>query len=60
MPSCNEMKMDQVYVCKDCGLELQVVKECKECGTEPASSSSCGCVEACSFECCGAPMTLRE
>ncbi|NLT37501.1 MAG: hypothetical protein GXX95_05025 [Methanomassiliicoccus sp.] len=55
MPSCHEMKMDQVYVCKDCGLELQVVKECKECGAE-----SCGCVQSCSFECCGSPMALRE
>jgi hypothetical protein len=59
MPSCHEMKMNQVYVCGTCGLELKVVKECTECGTE-TSSESCGCVEECSFECCGGPMTLRE
>jgi len=59
MPSCNEMKMNQVFVCQDCGLELQVVKECKECGTEE-SSTTCGCAESCSFECCGEPMQLRK
>jgi hypothetical protein len=53
------MKMNQVYVCGTCGLELKVVKECNECGTE-TTSESCGCVEECSFECCGGPMTLQE
>ncbi|MDW5563352.1 MAG: hypothetical protein SA339_09010 [Methanomassiliicoccus sp.] len=60
MPSCNEMKMDQVYVCESCGLELRVVKECSECGTETSSSQSCGCVEGCSFDCCGSPMRLQS
>ena len=54
MVGCNDMKMGQIYVCGECGIELKVVKECSECGT---SKSSCGCEEeACSFECCGEPM----
>lgn len=60
MPSCSEMKMNQVYVCESCGLELKVVKECSECGPAPSSSSTtCGCDEGCSFDCCGGPMKLR-
>jgi hypothetical protein len=60
MTSCSQMKMDQVYYCEDCGLELKVVKECDECGTETSSSTTCGCTEQCSFECCGEPMKLRD
>jgi len=60
MPSCNEMKMNQVYVCESCGLELKVVKECSECGMETSSSAeACGCAQGCSFDCCGSPMKLR-
>ncbi|KQM12469.1 hypothetical protein AOA80_01975 [Methanomassiliicoccales archaeon RumEn M1] len=58
MPSCHEMKMNQVYVCEDCGLELKVVKECEECGTT-APAETCGCVQGCSFDCCGSPMKLQ-
>ena len=43
MVGCNDMKMGQVYVCGECGVELKVVNECKECGT---TSSSCGCEES--------------
>lgn len=56
MTSCNDMKLDQVYVCGDCGLELKVVNECKDCGTNPSSSTCC---TECSFECCGVPMKLK-
>lgn len=28
MVSCGEMKVGEVYVCKDCGLELEVKKSC--------------------------------
>ena len=57
MPSCHDMKLGEVYVCEDCGLELQVVKECDACG-EPAEE--CECAEHCSFECCGEPMKLKS
>ncbi|HOL08038.1 MAG TPA: hypothetical protein PKX44_07155 [Methanomassiliicoccaceae archaeon] len=53
------MKMDQVYVCEGCGLELKVVKECKECGTEERTEA-CECPQGCTFDCCGGPMQLRS
>jgi hypothetical protein len=56
MADCHEMKLGQIYVCADCGLELQVVKECDECG-QP--SEECGCTEHCTFECCGKPLALK-
>jgi hypothetical protein len=56
MVSCHEMKLGQVYVCEECGLELQVVKECKDCDT---SAEVCECTEHCRFECCGEPLKLK-
>ncbi len=57
MASCHEMKMGQVYVCPDCGVELKVVKECAECGTE---ASACSCEVDCNLECCGKPLPLKS
>ena len=57
MVNCHDMKLDQVYICDDCGLELKVIAECKECGT---TDESCGCDEHCDFACCGIPMKLKE
>lgn len=56
MATCHEMRVDQVYVCEGCGLELKVVRECKECGS-PAEE--CRCAEHCTFECCGKPLKLK-
>jgi hypothetical protein len=56
MASCHEMKLGQVYVCEDCGLELKVVKECEECGTEEGECT----LTDCSFKCCGEEMKLKE
>jgi hypothetical protein len=60
MLSCSEMKKGQVYRCKECGLELQVVKECKDCG-KPASD--CGCqpkTSRCAFSCCGKDLAIKS
>ena len=57
MPNCHEMELGQVYVCEDCGLELEVVKECVECGEDAAS---CECEEHCDFSCCGEEMKLKS
>jgi hypothetical protein len=57
MVSCHDMKLGEVYTCKDCGLELQVIKECEDAET-PADD--CECATACGFECCGTPLTLKE
>ncbi len=42
------MKLREVYVCEDCGLELEVVKECCDEETEGAA---CGCAP-CAITCC--------
>ena len=57
MTGCHEMKLDEVYVCKACGLELKVVKECQDVG-KPADD--CGCEEHCGFSCCGEEMKLKS
>lgn len=60
MPSCHEMKKGEVYACKDCGIELQVVNECKDAGT-PAEECACHTGEgACSFSCCGGELVKKE
>jgi hypothetical protein len=56
MASCHDMKLGQIYVCGDCGLELQVVQECNECGE---SVEDCACGEPCTFECCGETLKLK-
>jgi len=48
--TCSEMKLGEVYVCSDCGLELKVVKEC-DCETD-----SCSCSD---LECCGSGLTRK-
>jgi predicted nucleic acid-binding Zn ribbon protein len=57
MASCHEMKLGQVYVCEECGLELEVVKECKEAGLP---DEECSCAAHGGFECCGEPLKLKE
>ena len=54
MPSCEDMKKGQIYMCKDCGLELQVVSECKTCSV----TSGCGC--PCAFTCCEKELELKK
>ncbi len=57
MISCHDMKLGQVYVCEECGLELKVVKECRECGEDAAD---CDCAEPCTFSCCGEELKLKS
>ena len=60
MASCHEMRTGEVYVCRECGLELQVVKECKDAENE---TLGCSCEEsesACSFSCCGSDLVKKE
>ncbi len=42
--NCSGMKLGQIYICGNCGLELKVVKEC-DCEGEICSCSD--------LECCG-------
>ncbi len=55
MGTCHEMTKGQIYVCEDCGLELQVVNECTSCGT---SAEECKHT-TCEFICCDKPLKLK-
>lgn len=60
MASCHDMRKGEVYVCEDCGLELQVVGECRDVGT-PADE--CGChttAGPCTFSCCGKELVKKR
>ncbi|MFZ7113064.1 MAG: hypothetical protein ACOWYE_15380 [Desulfatiglandales bacterium] len=60
MPSCHDMKKGEIYTCKDCGIELQVIKECRDVG-KPAED--CGChpsAAPCTFSCCGEELVKKE
>jgi hypothetical protein len=58
MPTCHDLKKGEVYVCGDCGLEVQVTREC-DCDE---SESRCACTtddNACVFTCCGEEMKKK-
>ena len=51
MPCCHEMKKRHVYKCKNCGIEIKVIKEC-----EKSDNGKCICgkdEDSCHFICCG-------
>jgi hypothetical protein len=52
MANCADMKKGDLYVCKTCGLELQVSKACS-CG----SSSGAACTAP--LQCCGTDMVKK-
>ena len=56
MVHCHDMRAGQVYVCEECGLELQVAKNCTENGKH-LKGVSC---TRCTFVCCNKDMKLRE
>ena len=53
---CNDMKVGEVYACKNCGLELKVVKSCNHEGQDQCCDSCADESSDCSFTCCGAAM----
>jgi hypothetical protein len=60
MPGCHEMRKGEVYLCEDCGMELQVIKECKEVGT-PQESCTCHPGDIpCTISCCDKPLTKKQ
>jgi len=56
MSKCHEMKLGEVYICEECGLELEVVKECCENGVE---QETCKC-EPCAITCCDKELIKKE
>lgn len=60
MVQCHEMKKGDIYVCQDCGIELQVVKDCKDAET---MAEVCGCKDSsmpCTFSCCGKELVKKQ
>jgi hypothetical protein len=60
MTSCHDMKKGQIYICEDCGIELEVIKECKD---SDKPGTSCGCQsndEEAGFKCCGKELKLKK
>jgi len=59
MAGCHDMRMGEIYMCEDCGMELQVVNECKDVG-KPAADCDCHSEgETCTIECCGNPLVKK-
>lgn len=57
MTTCCDMKLNEVYVCKSCGLELTVSKECKP---QHPEKSCCHPTESeCHISCCGKDLTKK-
>jgi len=53
MSSCAEMKLDQVWICEVCGLEVKIGRTCNCSAEEPdAGASTC-------LTCCGKPLKLK-
>ena len=47
--NCHDMKMDNVYECESCGLQIKVVKPC--------NCESCDACAPDEFDCCGKRLT---
>ena len=59
MITCHDMKMDEIYYCTDCGLELKVVKTCNHQGCEEDDCDCCSDGENCAIFCCGKPLQKK-
>lgn len=61
MTTCHDMKLNEVYLCPDCGLEITITKECTDAGTHGQPTDCCnpGSAKACVLTCCGEPLQKR-
>ena len=60
MANCHDMKTGEIYVCEECGIELQVIKDCKDAGI-PADQCACHTDAApCTFSCCGKDLVKKK
>jgi hypothetical protein len=55
MSCCVELKLNQVWVCETCGLEVKIVKECNWLaeGAKPCEPNAC-------LKCCDKPLKLKR
>jgi len=60
MASCHEMKKGEVYVCEECGMELQVMVECEHVGTAAAECTCHVNGGECAIVCCGKPLVKKS
>ncbi|MFC1835917.1 hypothetical protein ACFL2Q_14565 [Thermodesulfobacteriota bacterium] len=51
------MKVDEVWYCDVCGLEIKVVKSCT-CSDDPSAEHVCP--PDSQLMCCGKPLTLKK
>jgi hypothetical protein len=56
MAGCHDMKVGEVWVCPDCGLELKVVAGCHDAGKP---DSDCEHKTPC-LVCCDKPLALKK
>ena len=57
MVSCNMMKKGEVWGCKECGIEIEVIRECDKA---EISSYECSSEGGCSFTCCGEDLVKKK
>ena len=52
---CVDLKLNQVWVCETCGLEIKIAKEC-DCLTEGAKV----CEPSACLTCCDKPLKIKK
>lgn len=57
MADCSTMKKGEIYTCRACGFEIQVLRECDE---ETCSSHECSSGKECAFSCCGEDLVKKD
>jgi hypothetical protein len=57
MVTCNLMKKGDIYMCKECGIQIQVLEECDKA---KISSYECSSGSGCSFTCCGEDLVKKQ
>lgn len=57
MVNCSMMKKGEVYGCRECGFEIEVIRECDKADISSYECSSSG---GCSFTCCGEDLVKKK
>lgn len=60
MLSCHDLKLNEVYACPECGLELTVTRECKDARRHTAAGDCCTQQQDCNFVCCGQQIQKKQ
>jgi hypothetical protein len=57
MVTCNLMKKGDIYMCRECGIQIEVLEECDKA---KISSYECSSGSGCSFTCCGEDLVRKQ